>query len=115
MSEQKPIVNEYRPWEERGETELQYAHRAYLELSRVNGEQEQRIAELERVAGGMAEAVRRLLVLRHSGHNGHCDKCRAGNHGAEAALAAYEKVKGGKESPVTTDQEAQDGNAHSPE
>ena len=96
---------------------------------------EQRVHDLEgyeRVADGLAEAAENLTrrvrafadgdkspalvgALYSPNHKAteaeveaYADMCSA-NDNLEAALAAYEQVKGGKELPVTSDQEAQDG------
>jgi len=72
-----------------------------------------RIAELERVAEEMASLWQTFLSIVDDMEDGPRFAFMLDD--VSVALAAYEQVKGGKESPVTTDQEAQDGNAHSPE
>lgn len=55
--------NEYRPWEVEGITEIQYWRRRYLELSKKNHTQAERIAELRAGIARIREAVEYTWIV----------------------------------------------------
>ena len=56
------IENQYTPWVERGETELAYYQRLYLEVTIQNAELEQARDELRETADQIADVCFALLM-----------------------------------------------------